>query len=94
MFVFAYILSFSVYVCVCVQFCIQFYKKYPNMAIVLGVEALKPPVVNFYEKSINATIPGGAIFYVVNSTTSRTEWVFTLSAVSLCFVCTYACVYV
>lgn len=58
----------------------EFYKKYPNMAIVLGVEALKPPVVNFYEKSINATIPGGAIFYVVNSTTSRTEWVFTLSA--------------
>ena len=61
--------------------CIQLYKKYPNMSMVLGLSAVETPVVNIYPNSTNVTVNGHINVYVIDSN-NVTHLAFILGAVS------------
>ncbi len=69
---------YMIVVCVCVQL----YKLYPNMSMVLDLSGAKPPSMVITTQSVNLTVP----LYVnasVNTSSNATKLVFTLLVVSL-----------
>ena len=60
----------------------QLYSAYPNMAMTLGLEAVKPPNLDIVPTSANFTIPGQVKVYVLDTSKNVTVLAFTLGAVS------------
>ncbi len=60
----------------------QLYQKYPNMAMMLGLVAVRPPNLTISNNSADFVVPGNVDVYVVNSTTKENIPVFTLGIVS------------
>ena len=66
----------------CINF-FQLYNAYPNMAMVLGLETIKPPNLDIIPTSANFIIPGQVKVYVQDtSKNNATILAFTLGAVS------------
>ena len=60
----------------------QLYNAYPNMAMTLGLETVKPPNLDVSPTSANFTIPGQVKTYVLDTNKNATVLAFTLGAVS------------
>ena len=65
----------------------QLYSVYPNMAMVLGLETVKPPNLDIIPTSANFTIPGQVKVYVQDSKSNTTVLAFTLGSVSIKLDC-------
>lgn len=61
----------------------QLYSTYPNMAMVLGLEGTKPPVLQVVPNSANFTVPGNVNVYVRDTTKNATVLAFILGVVSI-----------
>ena len=61
---------------------LQLYNAYPNMAMSLGLETVKPPNLDIIPTSANFTIPGQVKVFVQDSKSNATVLAFTLGAVS------------
>ena len=60
----------------------QLYNAYPNMAMTLGLETVKPPNLDIIPTSANFTVPGQVKAYVLDTNKNATVLAFTLGAVS------------
>lgn len=66
----------------CINF-FQLYNAYPNMAMILGLETIKPPNLDIIPTSANFIIPGQVKVYVQDTNKNNaTVLAFTLGAVS------------